>query len=120
MTSYRGGGTCNRSTAGEWSATMNALSSIALSGLQATQLRMSSSAHNIANAVTPGFRRQLVAQQTVAGGGVAATIERAAAPGDALAEDLVGLKFAQHLYTANLKVLRTQDRMLGSLLDELA
>ena len=99
---------------------MNAISSIALSGLHAAQTRMSSSAHNIANAVTPGFRRQVVAQQTVPNGGVAATIERAPSEGDALAEDLVALKLAQHLFTANLKVLRTQDQMLGTLLDATA
>ena len=99
---------------------MNALSSIALSGLHAAQTRMSSSAHNIANAVTPGFRRQVVEQQTVGNGGVTATIQRAPVQGDALAEDLVALKLAQHLFTANLKVLRTQDQMLGTLLDETA
>ncbi len=97
--------------------TMNAVSSIALSGLQAAQTRMASSAHNIANAVTPNFRRQVVAQQTVPGGGVATSIERAPAAGAALAEDLVALKLAQHLFGANLTVLRTHDRMLGTLLD---
>lgn len=96
---------------------MNAVSSIALSGLQAAQTRLGSSAHNIANALTPNFRRQVVLQQSVAEGGVATTIERAPVAGDALAEDLVALKLAQHLFTANLKVLRTQDRMLGTLLD---
>lgn len=96
---------------------MNAVSSIALSGLQAAQTRMGSSAHNIANAVTPNFRRQVVAQQTTANGGVSATIERAPVEGEALAEDLVALKLAQHLFTANLKVLRTHDQMLGTLLD---
>jgi flagellar hook-associated protein FlgK len=96
---------------------MNAVSSIALSGLQAAQTRLGSSAHNIANAATPSFRRQLVAQQTVPAGGVVATIARAPVAGDALAEDLVALKLAQHLFGANLKVLRTQDRMLGTLLD---
>ena len=96
---------------------MNAVSSIALSGLHAAQTRMAGSAHNIANAVTPDFRRQMVAQQTVADGGVTTTLERAPVAGDALAEDLVALELAQHLFTANLKVLRTQDRMLGTLLD---
>ena len=96
---------------------MNPVSSIALSGLQAAQTRMSSSAHNIANAVTPSFRRQVVAQQTTPNGGVATTIARAPVAGDALAEDLVALKLARHLFTANLKVLRTQDQMLGTLLD---
>jgi flagellar hook-associated protein FlgK len=99
------------------SRTMNAVSSIALSGLQAAQTRIGSAAHNVANAVTPSFRRQLVAQQTAPNGGVTATIERAPLPGDALAEDLVALKLAQHLFTANLKVLRMHDQMLGTLLD---
>jgi flagellar hook-associated protein FlgK len=99
---------------------MNTLSSIALSGLQAAQTRMASSAHNIANAATPGFHRQRVAQQSAPGGGVATTLQRSPVQGDALAEDLVALKLAQHLFTANLKVLRTQDRMLGTLLDETA
>jgi flagellar hook-associated protein FlgK len=99
---------------------MNALSSIALSGLHAAQTRLGSSAHNIANAVTPGFRRQVVTQQTVPNGGVATAVQRAPAEGDALAEDLVALKLAQHLFTANVKVLRTQDQMLGTLLDETA
>jgi flagellar hook-associated protein FlgK len=99
---------------------MNAISSIALSGLHAAQTRLGSSAHNIANAVTPGFRRQVVAQQTAPNGGVTTTIERAPEQGDALAEDLVSLKLARHLFTANLKVMRTQDQMLGTLLDEQA
>src|SRR5262245_16940617 len=96
---------------------MNSIASIALSGLQSAQLRIGSAAHNIANAMTPEFRRQLAADQTVDGGGVQTTIERAPVPGDALAEDLVALKLNEHLYTANLQVLRTQDRLLGALLD---
>lgn len=101
-------------------AMVNPIASIALSGLQAAQARLGSTAHNIANAMTPGFRRQLVAQQSVQGGGVAATIERAPIAGDALAEDLVALKLAEHQFKANLQVLRTHDRLLGTLLDETA
>jgi flagellar hook-associated protein FlgK len=100
--------------------TMNSITSIALSGLQGAQLHVASAGHNIANAMTPGFRRQVVAQQAVAGGGVETTIERSPAVGDALAEDLVTLKLGEHLFKANLQVLRTQDRMLGTLLDETA
>ncbi|HTP72858.1 MAG TPA: flagellar basal body rod protein [Burkholderiaceae bacterium] len=96
---------------------MNALTSIALSGLQSAQWRVASAGHNIANALTPGFRRQLVQQQALDGGGVSTTIERSPVAGDALAEDLVALKAGEHLYKANLQVLRTQDRMLGTLLD---
>ena len=100
--------------------TMNSITSIALSGLQGAQLRVASAGHNIANAMTPGFRRQVVAQQAVEGGGVETMIERSPLIGDALAEDLVTLKLSEHLFKANLQVLRTQDRMLGTLLDESA
>jgi flagellar hook-associated protein FlgK len=91
--------------------TMNSITSIALSGLQGAQLRVASAGHNIANALTPGFRRQLVAQQAAEGGGVATTVERS---------PQVTLKLGEHLFKANLQVLRTQDRMLGTLLDETA
>jgi flagellar hook-associated protein FlgK len=100
--------------------TMNSITSIALSGLQGAQQRVGSAGHNIANALTPGFRRQVVAQQAVQGGGVATTIERSPVVANALAEDLVTLKLGEHLFKANLQVLRTQDRMLGTLLDETA
>jgi flagellar hook-associated protein FlgK len=109
---------CNAGRGGTIDATMNSIASIALSGLQAAQTQLSSSAHNVANAMTPGFRRQLVAQQAVDGGGVSTTLERAPQAGEALAEDIVTMKLAGHLFTANLKVLQTQDRMLGTLLDE--
>jgi len=100
--------------------TMNTLTSIALSGLQGAQLRVGSAGHNIANALTPGFRRQLVQQQAIDGGGVATTVTRAPVVGDALAEDLVALKLGEQLFAANLQVLRTHERMLGTLLDETA
>jgi len=93
---------------------MNSITSIALSGLQGAQLRVGSAGHNIANTLTPGFRRQVVAQQAVEGG------ERAPVAGDALADDLVALKLGEHLFKANLQVLRTRDRLLGTLLDETA
>lgn len=96
---------------------MNALSGIALSGLNAAQLRLGASAHNIANLQTPGFRRQLVVQQSVADGGVSTSLTRASVEGDALAEDLVGQMSAGYQFIANLRVIQTQDRLLGSLLD---
>jgi flagellar hook protein FlgE len=96
---------------------MNAIGSIALSGMNAAQLRLGSSAHNIANALTPGFRRQLVVQQSVPEGGVQASVTRAALEGPALADDLVAQMSAGYLFIANLKAIQTQDRLMGSLLD---
>jgi flagellar hook protein FlgE len=97
---------------------MSAISSIAQSGLGAASLQLQSSAHNIANLQTPGFRRQQVVQQAQPGGGVNAEVTRAAAPGDDRAADVVGQIEASLVYRANLAVLRTGDRMLGSLVDE--
>lgn len=98
---------------------MNSSLSIALSGLQAAQTRMQASAHNLANLGTDGFRRDLVTTQAQPGGGTAATVTQAAeAQGsDALVEDVVGQLAASYAYVANLQVIRTQDRMLGALLD---
>jgi flagellar hook protein FlgE len=97
--------------------TMSSLTAIALSGLQAAQTHMGSAAHNIANAATPAFRRQVVAQQTAPSGGVTTQIQRAPRAGEALIEDMVALKLNERLFAANLSVLRTRDRMLGTLLD---
>ncbi|MFO1217947.1 MAG: flagellar basal body protein [Burkholderiaceae bacterium] len=99
---------------------MNTLASIALSGLQAAQQRMGASAHNIANAQTPGFHRQLVQQQASPDGGVATQLAGSPLEGDSLAEDIVAMKSAALEFKANLRVLRTQDQLLGSLLDEVA
>jgi len=96
---------------------MSSASSIAISGLSAAQWRLASAAHNIANAATPGFRRQVVQQATRADGGVATTLERVPAPGADLAGDIVGQMMAACEFEANLGVIRTEDRMLGSLLD---
>lgn len=97
---------------------MNALSGIALSGLQAAQQKLGASAHNIANAQTPGFRRQLVVQQAEAQGGVRTQLATAPAEGNALADDLVAQMSAALEFKANLRVLKTHDRLLGTLLDD--
>lgn len=96
---------------------MNALSSIALSGLGAASLRLVGSAHNIANSQTHGFHRQFVQQESLPDGGVAASIGRSAEPGHDLARDIVEQKAASYSFQASLGVIRTQDEMIGSLLD---
>ena len=99
---------------------MNSIFSTGLSGMQAAQVRLGVSAHNVANAPTEGFRRQQVAAQAVPSGGVSTQLTTAAVPGEALATDLVDQRLAQHLFTANLRTVQTADRMLGSLLDAVA
>lgn len=96
---------------------MDAVSSTALSGLLAAQGRLGAAGHNIANAATAGFRRQVADTTTAPGGGVTTTLRTAATPGEDLATDVVGLIEARHAFGANLQVFRTHDAMLGSLLD---
>ena len=96
---------------------MTALSSIALSGMNAAQTRMAVAGHNIANVQTPGFRPQQVAQRTQAGGGVAAAVATAAQPGVSLANELVGQMSAGYAFKANLRTLEVERSMLGTLLD---
>lgn len=98
---------------------MSAIASIAQSGLQAAQQRLNASAHNVANQQTEGFRRQQVAQQAVPEGGVTAQTVRGQ-QGAALEQEAVEQISASYAYLANLQVLRTNDRMQGSLLDERA
>ncbi len=58
---------------------MNTIST-ALSGMNAAALQLGTSANNIANSLTPEYRRQTVAQQAVASGGVSAEVIRADVP----------------------------------------
>lgn len=100
---------------------MSSLAAIASTGLQAAQLRLDASAHNVANLNTPGFHRQTVEQQAEpAQGGVRASVERAQQEGASLEADLVDQLSATYSFAANLQVLRTHERMAGALLDERA
>lgn len=100
-------------------------SAAALSGMRAAQLRLDSSAHNVANLQTPDFRRQVVTQTAMPGqGGVQAQVGHEASGAqagsggfDRLAEDLVEQRLAVYSFEASLRSLQTQDRMLGALLD---
>jgi flagellar hook-associated protein FlgK len=97
---------------------MLSVSPIALSGIRAATMQMDASSHNIANLQTAHFKRQQVSQAAEAAlGGVRATLSFSAAEGDALANDIVQQKAASYQYIANLRSIRTEDRMLGSLLD---
>ncbi|MBL8388314.1 MAG: flagellar basal body rod protein [Hydrogenophaga sp.] len=102
-------------------------STLSLSGMRAAQLQLDVGAHNVANAQTPGFQRQRVAMTAnAASGGVDARVERdpvaAGEGGDMshLADDLVGGKMALYSFAANLKVVKTEQDMLGTLFDDRA
>ena len=96
---------------------MASISSIALSGMNAAQATLNSSAHNIANMNTTGFRRQEVLQNAQAGGGVATTLSTASAEGSSLETDVVTQLQAKNSFLANLAVFKTSDRIAGAMLD---
>jgi len=106
-----------RAGADNVSMAMTSLPSIALSGRSAAALRLDVSAHNVANAETQDFRRQFVQQESQPTGGVASQVARAPEPGVDLAREMVDQMSASYAFKANLRVIRTNDEMLGSLLD---
>lgn len=94
--------------------------SIAQSGMQSAQMRLNSAANNVANANTPGFRRDEVQAQSQPEGGVETRVQKADRPGVNLEQEVVEQMSASFAYKANLQVLRTADRTVGSLLNERA
>lgn len=99
---------------------MNAISSIASSGMQAAQTAMRTSANNVANANTANFQRQEVRQTAQAQGGVEATVEASDQKKASLEADMVAQLQAKNAFLANLKVFKTNDAMAGSLLSSKA
>jgi len=96
---------------------MNSVSSIALSGLNAAQNSLNTSAHNVANLETEGFKRQESVQTEQTGGGVSTTVREASTAGNALEQDVVTQLQAKHAYIANLAVFKAQAKMAGALLN---
>jgi flagellar hook protein FlgE len=97
---------------------MTPISSIALSGMNAAQVALAASAHNIANLNTVGFRRQEVVQTEQADGGVSSMIATTGAEGSALVTDIVAQLQAKQSFLANLAVFKTGNQMAGVLIDK--
>lgn len=95
---------------------MATTASIALSGMNAAQVALNTSAHNIANASTAGFRRQEVVREAQPQGGVVASTASAPASGASLEQDVVAQLQAKNAFLANLAVFKAADQMAGSLL----
>lgn len=96
---------------------MNTLASISLSGMNAAQVQLQSSAHNIANNSTEGFKRQEVNLQAQAGGGVTASVSKRAEAGSALEKYVINQLSAKNAFLANLAVFKRSNEMAGALLD---
>lgn len=97
---------------------MASISSIGTSGMQTAQLRLDASANNVANMNTPRYQRQVVEQQATPGGaGVTGSVRRSQEEGVALEQEAVEQMSATYAFKASLQVVKTQDQMMGSLLD---
>ncbi|OGB28682.1 MAG: hypothetical protein A3F78_16075 [Burkholderiales bacterium RIFCSPLOWO2_12_FULL_61_40] len=99
---------------------MASTSSIAASGMHTAQTRLNSTAHNIANVSTDGFRRQEVTSTEQPGGGAAPALNRSSVVGAALETDVVTQLQAKNAFLANLAVFKTSNQMAGALLDKTA
>ncbi|MDM4764923.1 flagellar basal body protein [Pelomonas sp. SE-A7] len=91
--------------------------STALSGMSAANERLRASAHNVANLQTEGFKRETVELTSLAGGGVGAKSRTEENPGVSETTEMVEQKSATYAFVANLRVLQTQVRAEGALLD---
>lgn len=99
---------------------MASVSSISLTGMNAAQTRLDTSAHNIANTETTPFRRQEVVQTEQKDGGVSTSLGKATVEGPALETDMVAQLQAKNAFLANLAVFKTSNQMAGALLDQKA
>ena len=95
-----------------------------LSGVRTAALSVAVTGNNVANVNTPEFRARRLEQQDQAQGGVRPSglreSQEATVPGGSnvdLATEAVALKTDSLSYAANLKFLKVQDDLLGSVLD---
>jgi flagellar hook protein FlgE len=106
----------------------------ALSALDAYGQKLDVTANNIANMNTDGFKKSRAVLQEADPSGVVVSIGKVNTPGAPilsadgtgevressnvdLAEEIVNLQTAKHGFQANLKTLKAEDEMLGSLFD---
>lgn len=95
---------------------MNA-AAISMSGMNAARLGLDASAHNVANAQTPGFRPHKVVMRTQSDGGVAAQVKTASEPGVNLEAEAAAQFELVYIFKANVCVVEVQNSLTGSLLN---
>ena len=106
-----------------------------VSALQAYKTQMEVTSNNVANVNTDGFKKSKATLKEGNHGDVQVDVNRVDTPGHRyqelegdqmveketsnvdLAEEFPQMMVTQHAYEANMKVLQTQDKMLGTTLD---
>lgn len=100
---------------------MSSLATIASSGLQAADLRLRVSAHNVANMNTPGFAPQRVSEASAGPrSGVTAQVVQSDQRGVSLEQEAIEQMAAKLTFKANVFVLRTYQETTGTLLNVFA
>lgn len=105
----------------------------AATALQVYGKKIQTTANNIANLNTEGFKKSRVILQEGHPGGVTASIQRIDTPGAPIAypenstisessnvdlnEEMVNLMTSKHAFQANLKILKAEGERIGFLLD---
>ncbi len=101
-----------------------------IQGLKAMETRMAASANNLANVNTDGFKKDRVTLSETVHGGIRAEVAKVETPGAMvedldttrelsnvdLAEEIAGTIPTKAAYSANLKMIQTQDELTGTLL----
>lgn len=90
---------------------------ISVSALSAYTTRLNVTANNVANMNTEGFRPSEATTNESAGGGVSATIRQHEIPEVEMTKEMVDLTITEIGFKANLKAIRTEDEIAGSILD---
>ena len=106
-----------------------------VSALQAYKTQMDVTSNNVANVNTDGFKKSTASLKEGRNGDVQVDVKRVDTPGHRyqeladdrmveketsnvdLAEEFPQMMVTQRAYEANMKVLQTQDKMLGTTLD---
>ena len=106
-----------------------------VSALQAYKSQMEVTSNNIANVNTEGFKKSKATLQEGTNGGVQVDIKKVDTPGHRyqalegdqmveketsnvdLPEEVPQMMVTQHSYQANMKVIQTQDEILGNMLN---
>jgi flagellar basal-body rod protein FlgC len=106
-----------------------------VSALQAYKTQMEVTSNNVANVNTEGFKKSKATLKEGVTGNVQVDVNQVNTPGHRyqglegdqmveketsnvdLTEEFPQMMVTQHAYEANMKVLQTQDRMLGTTLD---
>lgn len=106
----------------------------AISALKGFGKKLGVTAHNVANINTDEFKKSKAVFQQTPPSGVMVSINRIETPGFPLPaeegtsevressnveleEEVINLVTTKHAYTANLKTLKTEDEILGTILD---